>query len=64
MERRLSKDHHRRFPQGIFAREADRQIYASAEDWQPRINVTAENLQEAIRRVEIFCAYLDDRRRY
>ena len=64
MTRRMSKEHYRRFPEGIFVQEIDRKIYASLGDWQPSIYVTAENLKEAVRRVETFCEYLDKQRRY
>jgi len=64
MTRRQSKEHHRRFPDGIFAHEIDRQMYADWQDFQPRIYVTAENLREAIRRTEAFCGYLDNHRRF
>jgi len=64
MARRQSKEHNRRFPDGIFTHDIDREMYASWEDPQPRIYITAEDLQEGIRRVEAFCEYLDTHRRF
>jgi len=62
MTRLQSKEHKRRFPQGMFIDEFDRQIAQSSDNWPGRIDVTPEGLREAIRRVEVFCEFLDSRR--
>jgi hypothetical protein len=64
MTRRQSREHYRRFPDGIFTDEYDRRMYAGFEDPKLRIYVTAENLREAIRRVEVFCEFLEKNRRF
>jgi hypothetical protein len=63
MTRHQSGEHQRRFPQGVFVHEIDKQIaQSSGHDWLGRIDVTREALREAIRRVETFCEFLDAQR--
>ena len=62
MEKRLSKKHHRRFPDGMFAHQIDKEMLGALNDFQPRIYVTEENLREAIRRVETFCEFIEKHR--
>lgn len=63
MTRRQSGEHQRRFSQGVFVHEIDRQIaQSSGHDWLGRIDVTRDGLREAIRRVETFCEFLDSQR--
>jgi hypothetical protein len=51
------------FPQGLFVHEIDKQIAREPNDgWLGRIYVTAENLNEAILRVETFCEWLEANR--
>lgn len=65
MTRRQNKEHSRRFPEGIFIHEIDKAIAReSAMEWQSRIYVTQENLQEAVQRVERFCEFLDGKRQF
>lgn len=61
MTRRQSAEHRLRFPTGLFVDEIDRQIAQSsgASTWPGRIRVTGAGLNEAIRRVETFCEFLD-----
>ena len=61
MTRVQSKDHKRRFPRGVFVDEIHKQAMQS-NDWPRRIDVTADALKEAIRRIEAFCEFLDSRR--
>ncbi len=63
MTRSQSKDHQTRFPLGVFVHEIDRQIAASSgHEWLGRIQITQDNLAEAIRRIETFCEFLDAQR--
>jgi len=63
MTRRQSAEHQLRFPNGLFVDEIDKQIANSSSDpWPGRIRVTDAGLKEAIRRVEIFCGFLDSQR--
>ena len=63
MTKSQSKKHQERFPLGLFVHEIDRQIAASSEhEWSGRIYITHDSLVEAIRRVERFCEFLDERR--
>jgi hypothetical protein len=63
MTRRQSQEHERRFPAGLFVNEVEKQVFqASGHSWPGRIEVTDAGLKEAIRRVEIFCEYLDSQR--
>lgn len=55
MGRRQTAEHQRRFPDGVFTDEANKARLA----FQPRIHVNERSLSEAIRRVEVFCEYLD-----
>lgn len=65
MTRRQSDEHQLRFPTGLFVDEIDRQIAESAGGrWPGRISVTDIGLNEAIRRVETFCEWLDSQRGY
>lgn len=60
MSRSQSKGHRARFPLGVFVHEIDRQIAASSEhEWLGRIQITQENLGQAIRRIETFCEFLN-----
>lgn len=61
MTRRQSEEHARRFPEGLFVDEFDKQ-YLAGHSWPGRIEVTNASLREAIRRVESFCEFLDSRR--
>lgn len=63
MTKRQSAEHSLRFPAGLFVDEADRQVFQSREPWERRIRVTEAGLQEAIRRVETFCEFLDSQPR-
>ena len=60
MERRMTEKHLSRFPDGLFAYGIDRQISGEFGLIRPRIYITAKNLHEAIRRVEVFCGFLDE----
>ncbi len=62
MEKLMSKKHHRRFPDGMFAHQIDKEMGGSRSDSQPRIYVSEENLSEAIRRVETFCEFIEKHR--
>lgn len=64
MARHMNKKHFKRFPDGLFAHELDLQIQAEWEHGMspPRIHVTRENLEEAIRRVKGFCEFIDLKR--
>jgi hypothetical protein len=64
MTRRQSKEHQRRFPAGLFVDEMEKQVFTSSHSWAGQIQVTEDNLKEAIRRVETFCEYLDSQRPY
>lgn len=66
MTRRQSVEHQLRFPTGLFVDEIDKQLAQSSDGggWPGRINVTADGLKEAIRRVETFCEWLDSQRPY
>ncbi len=65
MTRHQSCEHQRRFPQGVFVHEIDRQVAkSSGHDWLGRIDVTREGLGVAIRRVEAFCEFLDAQRTF
>ena len=66
MIRRQSEEHHTRFPMGLFVDEGDKQVAESrgAFLWPGKISVTEEALREAIRRVETFCEFLDEQRRF
>jgi hypothetical protein len=63
MTRSQSEKHQARFPLGVFMHEIDRQIAASSEvEWLGRIYISRDNLAEALRRIETFCKFLDERR--
>jgi len=63
MTRHQSEEHVTRFPDGLFAHEIDKSLYReSDEPWLARIYVTSDNLKEAIRRVEEFCKFLEEKR--
>jgi hypothetical protein len=63
MDRRQSKDHQLRFPEGIFINYVDKSFQRELPSpWGSRIDVTSYNLKEAVRRVESFCQFLDDNR--
>jgi len=62
MDRRQSPEHHARFPEGLFVDEMDKTLQHRLMGFQARICITAENLQEAVRRVETFCEFLDQNR--
>jgi len=62
IERRMSREHRGRFPRGIFAYKPESDLYRDSNVILPSIYVTEENLTEAIRRVEKFCEFLDEKR--
>lgn len=62
MDRRQSEDHQQRFPNGLFVDEFD-VLPQIIEGWPRRIYVSAESLIECIRRVEVFCEFLEENRR-
>jgi hypothetical protein len=60
-----SSDHQRRFPNGLFVDEMDKMMAGPSHlriGWPGRIEVTEAKLGEAIRRVEMFCEFLDEKR--
>ncbi len=60
MDRRFSEKHLSRFPDGIFASGIDKEMLGEFGFVRPRIYVTEQTLQVAIRRVEMFCEFLDE----
>jgi len=64
MSRRMDKKHFARFPDGLFASEMDKQIQVEMPFGTPRIQITKQNLEEAIRRVEEFCEFVERHRTF
>src|SRR5882762_885411 len=59
MTKRQSKEHQLRFPAGLFVDEMEKQLFTQSHSWPGQIQVSDDNLKEAIRRVETFCEFLD-----
>jgi len=62
MSRRQSEEHAARFPGGLFVDELEKEVFQSDSSWPGQIVVTETNLEEAIRRVEQFCEFVDGQR--
>jgi hypothetical protein len=62
LERRMSRTHRSKFPDGIFADQVELTKYRPYDELRPHIFITEENLHEAVRRVESFCDFLEQRR--
>lgn len=64
MRRYKSDDLFTRFPDGLFAYEIEMQMLGKSRIGPVRIYVTQKDLAEAARRVEVFCDFIEQHRRF